>query len=468
MRLDQTLLKKLIPEAQVISGELPDDLIFSVDSRTITNEQIFIPVKGVQVDGHLFLESALQKSKGAFVARSKKDLWQSIIKKYPNILIIELENPEQALFDLASFWRSQFTIPVVGITGSVGKTSTKVLLAQILTASSKNCFVSLGNQNTLYGAALNMVRLHEKHDFAVFEMGISKPGEMARIVQLVRPTTALITCIGHSHMQGLGSLQTIACEKRAIFTCFKEDSVGMINGDQTLLASVAYSHPVIRFGLKTTNQIQARNIKTTEEGLSFALKIYGKKYDLFLPGSSAQYINNMLAATAAAYFLGVKEELIVKELQHVVRPERRFQSCPLKGYKGVLIDDAYNASPESVKAALLALQGLKTKAKKILVLGDMLELGQTSAFWHRQIGRFLRKVPSLQSVILVGQQVEWVEKTVPTSIMVRRVPSWQEATEMLKSELDQESVVLVKGSFGMQLSKLIDQFVDKNYSHQAL
>lgn len=468
MRLDQALLKKVIPDAQIISGELPAEIIFSVDSRTITHEQIFIPIKGMQVDGHSFLESALQKSKGAFVARSQKTLWQPVVKNYPDAIIVEVENPEQALFDLAAAWRSQFDFPIVGVTGSVGKTSTKMLLAQILTASGKNCFVSLANQNTLFGAALNMVRLHEKHDVAVFEMGISKPGEMAAIVKLVRPTTALITCIGNSHIEGLGSLQGVAFEKRAIFSCFKEDNVGIINGDQPLLSLVGYAHPIIRFGLKTTNQIQARKIKETDQGLNFTLKIYRTKYNLSLAGSSGQYINNMLAATAAACFLGVEDQVIVQQLQCALKPERRFQSCPLKGYKGVLIDDAYNASPESVKAALLGLQALKTKAKKILVLGDMLELGQKSPFWHRQIGRFLRKVPSLQSVILVGKQVEWVQKTIPISIAVHLAPSWQEAAEMLKSELDQESVVLVKGSFGMQLSKLVEQFADKNYSPQAL
>lgn len=468
MRLDEIILKKVLPDAFVISGKLPAEVIFSVDSRTITHEQIFIPVKGLAVDGHSFLESALQKSKGAFVARSQKSMWQSIIKQYPEALIVEVASPEKALFDLAAAWRAQFNIPVVGVTGSVGKTSTKMLLAQILTAAGKNCFVSLANQNTLFGAALNIVRLHEKHEVAIFEMGISKPGEMAPIVKLVRPTTALITCIGHSHIEGLGSLQGIATEKRAIFSYFKENNVGIINGDQSLLSSVGYAHPVIRFGFKTTNQIQARKVKITEQGIQFTLKIYGKKYEVMVADNRKECLTNILASVAAAHFLGVPDQLIVREVQHALKPARRFESCPLRGYKGILIDDAYNASPESVKAALLALQELKTKAKKILVLGDMLELGQTSSFWHRQIGRFLRKVPSLQSLILVGKEVQWVQKTVPLGITVRLAPSWQEATEMLKSELDQESVVLVKGSFGMQLSKLVEQFADKNYSPQAL
>ena len=123
-----------------------------------------------------------------------------------------------------------------------------------------------------------------------------------------------------------------------------------------------------------------------------------------------------------------------------------------------MIDDAYNASPESVKAALLTLQSLKTKGKKIAVLGDMLELGQNSPFWHRQIGRFLRKVPSLEHLILVGKQVKWTHKTAPIGIEITIVPSWKDAAETLKDSLGDDSVVLVKGSLGVNLSKLVEQF----------
>jgi len=461
MHLDEVFLQKVVPEAYLAQGSLNQDVTFSLDSRTIEEGQCFVPVSGEQCDGHTFLEAALDKGSGTFVARSFESRVPALKKSFPTKFLIIVDNPELALFKLAAAWRAQFSIPVIGVTGSVGKTSTKLLIATILKAAGKKCFQSFGNQNTLFGVALNIAHLKSDHDVAVFELGISQRGEMGRIVECLQPTTAIITCIGHSHMEGLGSLHDIAVEKRDIFKLFKEDSIGILNGDQPLLSAIGYSHPVIKFGLKTTNQIQARKIKVVDGHISYTLKIYGKRYNVTLPGNHQEYINNILAAVTVAHHLGVDDHIIIEEIQKQLVCERRFQSCPLKGYKGILIDDAYNASPESVKAALLALQRLKTTGKKIVVLGDMLELGGTSSFWHRQIGRFLRKIPSLHHLILVGNQVQWTQKTAPAGLSIELVPSWRDAVERLRGALGDESVVLVKGSNGMHLSNLVNEFADK-------
>lgn len=152
---------------------------------------------------------------------------------------------------------------------------------------------------------------------------------------------------------------------------------------------------------------------------------------------------------------------IAQGLQELPSRPQRFESCSLKGYRGTLIDDCYNASPESMKAALLALQELKTSGKKIAVLGDMLELGETGPFWHRQLGRFLRRTPSVSHLILVGDYVKWIEKTVPVGIKVEKVSGWQDAVERLKYTLENDAVVLVKGSRGMQLQNVVAAFTDK-------
>ena len=459
MRLDEVFLKKVVPHSEIFSGTLADDITFSLDSRTINKDELFIPIKGERVDGHDFLQQALQKAKGAFVAFSKKTLLDACDTK--NKIIILVENPEQAFIDLATAWRVQFTYPLIGITGSIGKTSTKTLLTRIIEQAEKKVFTAHGNQNTLLGIALNMAHLTSEYEMAVFEVGINKRGEMEHIVAHLQPTTALITCVAHCHMEGLGTLNDIATEKRKIFSHFKEISIGIINGDQSQLAGVGYAHPVIKFGLKTTNQIQARKIKYQDTHMNCTLKIYGEKYQVTIPGNHQGMMNNILASVAMANYLGIDHQTILQTVQAPVLPARRYQSCPLKpAYKGVMIDDAYNASPESVKAALLALQQLKTKSKKIVVLGDMLELGSNSSFWHRQIGRFLRKTPSVEKLILVGKEVEWTHKTVPVGIDVTRVDSWQAATDELKGALKDESVVLVKGSLGMQLSHLVKEFTE--------
>jgi UDP-N-acetylmuramoyl-tripeptide--D-alanyl-D-alanine ligase len=465
MHLTEGFLKKVLPEAIVLHGTLNCQVTFSVDSRFITKDELFVPVQGARSDGHAFLENALCMGAGALVARTKKKLIDGLPKEVlVKSLIILVDNPLEALLALAAAWRSQFAYDIIGITGSLGKTSTKHMLEAILAQDGRRCFVSHGNQNTLIGVALNMVRLNDQYKVAVFEMGINQTAEMKKLAQLLKPTTALITGVGHSHLQGLGTLSRVAAEKRAIFSYFTESSIGIINGDQPALSSVGYTHPVIRFGTKTTNQIQARRVELKDNKLSFVLKIYKNKYDVTLNVQHRGMIMNALAAASVAHFLCVDGPVIVKALEALKERPQRFERCALKGYRGMLIDDCYNASPESMRAALLALEEFETTGKKIAVLGDMLELGENSPFWHRQVGRFLRKISSLSHLILVGTEVKWMEKVIPVGITVEKVASWQEAIERLKYTLENDAVVLVKGSRGMQLHNVVAAFTDKKSS----
>lgn len=465
MHLTEGFLKAVLPEAIVLHGKLDCQVTFSVDSRSILQHELFVPVQGAKLDGHSFLDQALITGAGALIARDKKFLLatfpQEILEKR---IIIVVDNPLEAFLELASAWRARFTCKIVGITGSVGKTSTKYMLGSILTQAHKRCFVSHGNQNTLIGIALNVVRVNDEHQVAVFELGINVRGEMKKLAQFLRPDLAIITGIGHSHLEGLGTLASVATEKRAIFSYFNESSIGIINGDQAVLSGVGYAHPVVRFGLKTTNQVQARRVIMKDNKLSFFLKIYQETHCVTLNVQHRGMIMNALAATAAAHFLGVDGKTIVNALQSLPERSQRFERCPLKGYRGTLIDDCYNASPESMRAALLALEEIETLGKKVAVLGDMLELGENSAFWHRQIGRFLRKTPSLSHLILVGTQMQFMHKVVPVGIQVEMVPSWQEAIERLKYTLENDAVVLIKGSNGMQLHNVVAAFTDKKSS----
>ena len=460
MRLDESLLKKMVSDAVLVQGQLEGDLFFSVDSRTIQSDELFVPLYGENVDGHTFLAQALEKGKGSFIAYEQKELLSflpaSLLK---NKIIIMVRDVKEAFIAIAHAWRMRYTFPVVGITGSIGKTSTKALIATIMMRAGKNYFCAYGNQNTLIGIALNIARLHDKHEGAIFEMGIQKRGEMDPMAALLQPTTAVITYIGHSHMECLGGVAGIAAEKRNIFKYFKDGNIGVINGDQLVLSSVGYAHPVVKFGHKITNQVQVRKIQIIDDHIECVFKIYGEKFSLSVPTVHEGMINNMLAAASVACVLNVPYSVIIDALQEPVVSARRFESCPLKKYQGLMIDDAYNASPESMKAALLAFELLKASGKKIAILGDMLELGQTSSFWHRQLGRFLRKVPTLKHLILVGDQVQWIKQTAPITLDVVHVASWQDAVEKLKEKLDPGSVVLVKGSRGMKLNNLVQEFI---------
>jgi UDP-N-acetylmuramoyl-tripeptide--D-alanyl-D-alanine ligase len=460
MRFDEHFVTGALSNVSIVQSGFPRDAQFSIDSRTLKAGDIFIAIPGEQVDGHHFLKQAFQAgAAGCIISEANKDLIRALDSELlQGKLVIVVPDTLSALYRLAAAWRSQFSYPVIGITGSVGKTSTKELLAHILTCAGKKVITSFGNQNTRIGLSLNILRMRPSHDVAVFEMGISKQGEMAELANLVRPTMAIITGIGHQHMDGLGSLQNIALEKREIFKYFNEQNIGIINGDQANLVRVSYSHPVVKFGSKTTNQVQARKVRTSESQTHFVLKLYKNKYSIMLERPHLGAVFNSLAAATAAYLLNVPDAVIVEGIANMPTVSGRFEERNLKNNAGILINDCYNASPESMKAALLAFEKLETSGDKIAVIGDMLGLGANSPFWHRQIGRFLKKVPSLKQVILVGNLVKWTQDTLPNSLEVVRVPSWQDAVGVLETKLTTpQSLVLVKGSLGVGLSNLVQE-----------
>ena len=444
---------------EFLRGAVPATRAFAVDSRSVKKGEIFVALKGKRCDGHDFLKTVFESgAAGAIISKSKIES----LKKLPESLlegkfIAAVPDTSKALVDLASAWRQKFDCKVVGITGSVGKTLTKEILANVLSLTGDNFFVSVGNQNTSIGLPLNIFRMTDKTKIAVFELGTNRQGDIAKLAKILRPNVALITRVGHAHMAGLGSVDDIATEKRSIFKYLADDNIGVVNGDQPLLASVAYSHPVVKFGMKTTNQVQARKVVVDETGISFVMKVYNEKHKITLKSHHQGMVSNVLAATAVASMLGIPTKTIVDGIQIPVSVRSRFERKNLKNKKGVLIDDCYNANPESMKAALVAFQQVAGhSSKRIAVIGDMLELGDNSAFWHRQLGRFLRKVSSLDHLILVGDMVKWTHMTLPVGLSVDVTPDWKTAKEILDGKLADKSTVLVKGSRGVGLGNLVE------------
>ena len=465
MLLNQQFISSVVPEARFLGTKMQELPGVAIDTRLLSKGELFVAIKGNRVNGHEFIKEALAKGAVGLMIDAENEPALATLGVDANtlkkIFVIVVPNTAEALLKIATVWRAQFTIPVIGITGSIGKTSTKEMLANIIRLHGQNFIASQGNQNTALGVSINILKMRPEHQVAIFEMGVSKRGEMARMAALVKPTSAIVTAIGHSHMEGLGSLTDIANEKRDIFKYFSENNIGIINGDMPILANISYHHPIVKFGYKTTNQIQARKIQANNSTTNFVLKLYKDKYKVSLDTNHSGRINNALACTAAAYLLNIPTETILKGIQMPVSITGRFEPTKLKAAKGILINDCYNASPESMKAALLAFEKLESKGQKIAVLGDMLELGVNSPFWHRQLGRFLRKVPSLNHVVLVGDLVKWTKATVPVGMTFEHVPTWEEATDSLKKRLDREAVILVKGSLGIQLSLLVNELTEK-------
>lgn len=440
-----------------------NDCDVAIDSRTISSGQIFLAHQGNKFDSHEFLSVVLEKGASALIIDESKVsklqfLDQSQLK---NVLVILVSDPLKVLILLAKAWRKRFSYPVVGITGSIGKTSTKEMLSTIFKTAGIFACTSYKNQNTLIGLCLNILRMRQEHKVAVFELGIDKKGEMAELADVLRPTIGLITTVSHVHVQGLGSLPAIVREKCNIFKYFKQENVGIVYGDKPLLNKVYFDHPIIRFGFKMKNQIQARMVQICQNsdntcGTHFLLKVYKKRSTVILKTNHRGAVQNALAASAVAHLLEIPFDMIVNGLGVFNGFERRFESKKLQSNGGVLINDCYNANPESMKAAIIAFHEMNTNGAKIAVLGDMLELGEKEAFWHRQVGRVLGKALSLDYIILVGKLARIIAKTAPLTMKIKYAADWKDAEQKLNEILNSNnSLVLVKGSRAMGLDNLV-------------
>lgn len=465
MKIDQYFMKGHVPHTLFQGAPCDMEGVWRVDSRCVMPGDVFIALPGEQHDGHDFVEDAFKRGARTCVIKAK--CWPLLQAHIQHFLsertCIMVHDPLEALTAWATAWRKQFTYPVIGITGSLGKTSTKEYIAHVFRLCGKSYIASEGNQNTLIGIALNIMRMRAHHEYAIFEMGIDARGEMQQLVAMALPTTAVITSIGHQHMEGLGSLVDIATEKRLIFGALQKDGVGFVNGDQPLLSQVAYEHPIIKFGLRMSNQFQARQVQYHANKTSCVVKLYGERFPLTLATEHSASVYHALAAAAVAYYFAIPAADIVRALQEPLEVPSRFQKR-IFGDSGqhMIIDDTYNANPESMKAALIAFERCEVTGKKIAILGDMLGLGINAPFWHRQIGRFLRKTSSLQHVILVGDHMKWACKMLMHGTSFELQPTWQGAVASAQRYVDQEpSCILVKGSHGVGLHKVVNAFVEK-------
>ena len=459
MQMDNEFVKNVLTNVQMINGDFAPNSSFSVDTRTLQAGDVFVALQGKQCDGHQFVKDALaKKASGLILLQSRRAEMEALYgPALQSVKILYVEDTLAALVHLAKEWRSKFTYPVVGITGSVGKTSTKEMVANILRTSGEPFYVSHGNQNTIIGVALNILKMKPGLKAAIFEVGISERGSMAKIADMLRPTYALITGVGHAHMAGLGSLGDVAAEKRAIFSCFGEANIGIVNGDQDALAVISYPYPVLKFGLKTCNQIQARKISVKNNVVSFVAKVYKKKYPIMLQSSHEGAVMNALAAIAISHMIEIPTDIAIAGVQKPLAVQGRFEFCQTAQH-GLIINDSYNANPESLKAGLLAFNAYESDFSRILILGDMLELGADGAFWHRQMGRFLRKISGIKQVILIGSMVQWIKKTAPIGTNIEMFETWQQALPTIEKLTNPSTITFVKASRGVGLQNIVDSF----------
>ncbi|WP_256223555.1 UDP-N-acetylmuramoyl-tripeptide--D-alanyl-D-alanine ligase [Paenibacillus sp. 1_12] len=427
----------------------------SIDTRTIRAGNLFIPI--IRLDnGHQYVQEAMDK--GAVAS-----LWQADQPNPPEgIPLIKVPNTLKALQNLSKAYRDQLDVKVIGVTGSNGKTTTKDMLHAIASTIYKTQ-KTIGNYNGEYGLPLTLLELEEDTEVAIVEMGMSHAGEIRLLSELARPDIAIITMIGVSHIANLGSKEAIAHAKLEIVAGLHQKGLLLINGDDPVLAKalseldLPTSIRTLRFGGAAGNELYLLEQKVTDTTLHFRTNT---QHEYVLPMLGNHNVLNALAAIASSSELHIPADKIAAGLLQVVVTEMRMQRIQTKfGY--TIINDAWNASPSSMEAAIQTLISLSGYKHKILVLGDMLELGPDEIKYHIKISESIR-YDEIDYVFTIGPLSEVITQELfnrfPPS-HVQHYENKEPLIDCIQHVLMKDDIVLVKGSRGMKLEEIVQRLI---------
>ena len=430
----------------------------SIDSRNISPEDFFFAIIGESHDGHGFASAAVDQGAGGLV------IDRQMVEKLPlsawkakDVACIAVADTTRALGDLAAFNRRRAKVSVAAITGSNGKTTTRKLTAGVV-ARQFNMLATAGNFNNEIGLPLTLLGLSTDHQWAVVELGTNHPGEIARLTAICSPDIGVITNIGPAHLEGLGSLEGVMREKGDLIKGLGRDGQAVLNADDPRVLQLAREsqHEVLLYGRSQDATIRAEEIKEDAQTSSFLL-ILGQERIAVQLNSPGQYmISNALAAAAVGYLLGIPAATVKAGLESFKPVAGRMNIRHLPN--GIqIIDDTYNANPDSMKAALATLNKTRTGGRKIFVAGDMFELGAQAPELHRQVGALAARTEidrlyasgEHAALVMAGAQQEGM----PAANTI--TGSRDEIIEDLKGWLQPGDWVLVKGSRGMAMEKVV-------------
>jgi UDP-N-acetylmuramoyl-tripeptide--D-alanyl-D-alanine ligase len=478
--------------AKALKQSAPDQNItfegISIDTRTVQAGNLFIAIKGPAYDAHNFVKEAQDSGAVALIVEREVDC------SLPQIIV---PNTTLALGDLAHYWRSKFNIPVVGITGSVGKTTTKQMVAAILSQCGKTLY-SEGNKNNYYGVPLTLFQLNSDYEYAVIEMGADRAGEIKYLANVAKPTVGIITMVAPVHIEGegsgFGSIEGVFQEKTELFKALGEEGIAILNADDNfygrwkeLIPSQCHPSPkspeeesgepgdaaqsliknswipafplrglragmtTVSFGFNPVADISAQNLQAKDNlQYSFDLKTPQGSIHINLSVMGKHNIPNALAATAAALALNIPLEKIKQGLKNIPLADKRMNTY--RSPEGALIvDDSYNANVCSVPAVMETLAGFT--GKRIMVFGDMLEIGSTSLEEHFKIGQ---KAKELKLDYFFAFGLDSVESVKAFGEGAQHFSDQQELIKVLRPLLDENTTVAVKGSRGMKLENIVE------------
>lgn len=420
----------------------------TTDSREARPGCLFVPIVGERVDGHRFIGDVMEK--GALATLSERELEGA---SFP---YIQVKSSLQAVKDIAKFYLEQLQIPVVGITGSVGKTSTKEMIASVL-SQKYQVLKTQGNFNNELGLPLTVFNLRDEHQIAVLEMGISDFGEMHRLAKIARPDTCVITNIGLCHLEFLKSRDGILKAKTEIFDFLREDGHIVLNGDDDKLVTVQEVKGIkpVFFGLEKGREVWADQVQPEGlKGISCRIHIGEDSFSVLIPVPGQHMVYNALAAAAVGRIYGLSNEEIRRGIESLQPVSGRFHIIHTDRY--TIIDDCYNANPVSMKASLDVLSD--ALGEKTAILGDMGELGEDQVEMHREVGVYAAS-KNIDRILCVGPlsayMAEAARLTAPAK-EIRHFESKEELLEVLPEILKKGDNVLVKASHFMEFGKILE------------
>lgn len=434
----------------------------SIDTRTLKPGDLFVALRGPRFDGHRFLVQAIDKGTQGIVVEALEENvpWISL----PLPAIIQVPNTLVALQEVARYVRRQSSATVIGITGSNGKTTTKEMLHAILKRVGK-CLATRGNLNNHIGLPLTLSELAPDHRFAVLEMGASLDGDIALLADIARPQVGLITNIGKTHLAYLKSPQGVFQAKRALFDALPPDGLAIINQEDPFLSPLLQSLPCrkISFGLTERADVSADQIREDTGQQHFSLKLQGKHYPVSLAVSGGFQVMNALGAAAVARGLGISAEHIVAGLEQFTPLAMRMQVVSHPNGT-LLINDAYNANPTSVRGSIASFCESYPGRRHWVVLGDMRELGEQAAPEHRELGKWLAVQP-VDRILLYGRDCRFVLDGF-RSIGLNAPPVERfRKKRLLMAELERalpfKPVILFKASRAMKLEDVVTSLLKK-------
>lgn len=431
----------------------------AIDSRQVAAGDLFVAIVGKRLDGHDFIPEAIRRGARGILAQEVRPVMAEAAAA------ILVSDTTKALGDLGHAHRERFTVPVIAITGSAGKTTTKEMVVSILEKRWK-VLKTQGNLNNLIGLPLTLFNLTKTHEICVLELGTNQPGEIARLAQIAHPSIACVTNIGPAHLEGLGSLAGVAEEKGSLFDSLGPEGTAVVNLDDSFVREMKerLKCRIITYGRRPEANVKLERIwEKQTQGVVFSLSAGNEAQKVKLATPAEHNISNALAAAAIAWAAGAELKDIAAGLEDFRPVPGRMEIIALAN-GACLINDVYNANPLSCEAALHTLKEMKGRNRGFVFLGDMLELGEEGESRHRSVGEILAEV-SIEKAYLKGELVKYVaqgakEKGLKDDQMI----FFERAEDVLPDFFDRLSAgdwILVKGSRGMKMEELVDALVNR-------